>query len=70
MPCCSVRLPGKKLEIRFVPAPRENQDQGQAPPQRLEKTLHEQNEMDPYDFAVRNATFGVVHGSICVFVRN
>lgn len=49
---------GQRLEIRFVPAPREEQGQAQVPAQRAEKTLRELNEMDPYDFAVRTICFG------------
>lgn len=42
---------GQRLEIRFVPAPREAQGGPHVPLQRMEKTLRELNEMDPYDFA-------------------
>ncbi|XP_066385069.1 uncharacterized protein [Miscanthus floridulus] len=44
-------LQGQRLEIRFVPVPREENGQAQAPAQRAEKTLRELNEMDPNDFA-------------------
>jgi hypothetical protein len=61
---------GQRLEIRFVPAPREDQAQGQAPAQRVEKTLRELNDMDPYayDFAVRNIALGVLLGFASVSV--
>jgi hypothetical protein len=59
---------GQRLEIRFVPAPREDQAQGQAPAQRVEKTLRELNDMDPYDFAVRNNALDVPLGFASVSV--
>jgi hypothetical protein len=46
-------LQGQRLEIRLVPAPRQDTAQIQAPLQRAEKTLRELNDMDPYDFVVR-----------------
>jgi hypothetical protein len=50
--CFPFRCQGQKLEIRFPAAPREDQAQHQPPAQRMEKTLRELNDMDPYDFAV------------------
>lgn len=55
----------QSVELRLLPAPNDQETQMRAPAPLEEKTLHELNEMGPYDCSVRPSTF---YPFIAVFV--